>query len=100
MITITRLSRFVPCFATLVTKVLVVLMMIYHYLKPHWNIYGSTMTHKYTIEMLFHFTCSQCKNWWSIALMHDKAMNVYPEGKSYCPHCGKESITEKMNPIS
>jgi len=24
-------------------------------------------------------------------------MSYYPEGKSYCPHCGKESITEKIN---
>ena len=37
------------------------------------------MTHKYTIEMIFHFTCSQCKNWWSIALMHHKEMNVYAD---------------------
>ena len=24
-------------------------------------------------------------------------MSVYPEGKAYCPHCGKEAITEKIN---
>ena len=58
------------------------------------------MTHKYTIEMIFHFTCSQCKNWWSIADTHHKDKNFYAEGRAYCPHCGKESITEKMNPIS
>ena len=58
------------------------------------------MTHKYTIEMIFHFTCGKCKHWWSIADTHHKDKNVYGEGKAYCPHCGKESITEKMNPIS
>jgi len=27
-------------------------------------------------------------------------MNVYPEGKSFCPHCGKESVTYKVEPVS
>ena len=58
------------------------------------------MTHKYTIEMLFHFTCNKCKNWWTLSLHHHKDMNVYPEGKSFCPHCGQESITSKVEPIS
>ena len=55
------------------------------------------MSHKYTIETIFHFSCSECKNWWSIALVHISGMSYYPEGKAYCPHCGRESITEKIN---
>jgi hypothetical protein len=55
------------------------------------------MTHKYTIETIFHFSCSECKNWWSVAIVHISGMAYYPEGKAFCPHCGKESITEKIN---
>jgi len=54
------------------------------------------MNHKFTMETIFHFTCSECKNWWSIALIHVPGAAYYPEGRAYCPHCGKESITEKM----
>jgi predicted nucleic acid-binding Zn ribbon protein len=54
------------------------------------------VTHKYTLETIFHFGCGECKNWWSVALVHISGMSVYPEGKAYCPHCGKESITEKI----
>lgn len=54
----------------------------------------AVINHKYTIEIIFHFTCSECKNWWSIALTH--VSDNYPEGRAYCPHCGKESITEKL----
>jgi len=61
---------------------------------PKFN--TENMNHKFTTETLFHFTCSECKNWWSIALAHIPGAAYYPEGRAYCPHCGKESITEKM----
>ena len=54
------------------------------------------MNHKFTTETIFHFTCSECKNWWSVALAHVAGSAYYPEGRAYCPHCGKESITEKL----
>ena len=35
-------------------------------------------------ETLYHFTCKECKGWFSIATME----NWIPT-KLYCPHCGK-----------
>jgi hypothetical protein len=32
-----------------------------------------------------------------VAVVHISGMAYYPEGKAFCPHCGKESITEKIN---
>jgi len=61
---------------------------------PKFN--TENMNHKFTTETIFHFTCSECKNWWSIALAHIPGAAYYPEGRAYCPHCGRESITEKM----
>ena len=61
---------------------------------PKFN--TENMNHKFTTETIFHFTCSECKNWWSIALAHVAGSAYYPEGRAYCPHCGKESITEKL----
>ena len=61
---------------------------------PKFN--TENMNHKFTTETIFHFTCSECKNWWSIALAHVAGSAYYPEGRAYCPHCGKESITENL----
>ena len=61
---------------------------------PKFN--TENMNHKFTTETLFHFTCSECKNWWSIALTHVPETAYYPEGRAYCPHCGRDSITEKI----
>ena len=53
--------------------------------------------HEYTIECIFHFTCGECKNWWSYA-REDKQL---PSGKrtwkvyQYCPHCGQKSNLKK-----
>ena len=47
---------------------------------------------EYTFELLYHFTCLQCKNWWSYSItpssnkvglnIDDRAIN--------CMHCGTE----------
>ena len=34
-------------------------------------------------ETIYHFTCKECKGWFSIATMED-----WIPTKLYCPHCG------------
>jgi len=36
-----------------------------------------------TSEIIWHFTCDSCKNWWSIS-----SMDGWKPKKLYCPHCG------------
>ena len=57
--------------------------------------------HDYTIEILYHFNCGECKGWWSYAttpgqpiidqntklIVGDK-MFLYEGIDVYCPHCG------------
>ena len=57
--------------------------------------------HDYTIEILYHFNCGECKGWWSYAttpgqpiidhntklIVGDK-MFLYEGIDIYCPHCG------------
>ena len=51
------------------------------------------MDHEYTIEKIYHFNCSECKNWWSYA--SDKELHTQT---MTCPHCGVyESIRPKSN---
>jgi hypothetical protein len=35
-------------------------------------------------ETIYHFTCAECKVWFSIATMED-----WKPKKLYCPHCGE-----------
>ena len=50
--------------------------------------------HKYTVELLFHFNCGVCENWWSYAstpydLSKSVDYNTPPDHiEYYCPHCG------------
>ncbi len=48
-------------------------------------------THKFTIEILYHFTCGCCNEWWSYAhtpsnLQMD--LSLPNKEKFWCPHCG------------
>ena len=53
------------------------------------------MTHLYSIETIHHFTCSECKNWWSYASTHFPAFSHLKQLKASCPHCGhKDDIEE------
>ena len=47
------------------------------------------MIHEYTQELLYHFNCGNCKNWWSYAT----TVNEFSDFKRtlYCPHCGVEA---------
>ena len=53
------------------------------------------MDHEYTIEKIYHFNCSECKNWWSYASdknLHKRTMT--------CPHCGTTKfIIQKSNAV-
>jgi hypothetical protein len=68
------------------------------------------MNHEYSVEVLYHFNCGVCKNWWSYATTPDITfMGVLndllkdlelPKGIDYfCPHCGADEIAEikKLN---
>ena len=37
-----------------------------------------------SIEILYHFTCKSCKNWWSIAMEKPE----WKPKEMWCPHCG------------
>jgi len=43
--------------------------------------------HMYTSETIFHFTCGECKNWWSYA-------GSYFGSIMTCPHCGLKNKVE------
>lgn len=36
----------------------------------------------YSLEKLYHFSCGECRKWWSIADWLD------PDQPLTCPHCG------------
>ena len=56
--------------------------------------------HQYTVELLFHFNCGTCENWWSYAstpycLTGSIEYNSPPEHIDYyCPHCGSAEQIE------
>jgi len=63
--------------------------------------------HQYTIELLYHFNCGSCQQWWSYAatpsqpiidrntkaLQGDKLW-LGDEVELYCPHCGHDNFIE------
>jgi len=53
------------------------------------------MSHTYTSERIYHFTCSECSNWWSYASEDKLRMK-----EMTCPHCGEaKSIESKDKPV-
>ena len=47
---------------------------------------------EYTFELLYHFTCLQCKNWWSYSITPSSnkvSMNIDDRAIN-CMHCGTE----------
>ena len=55
------------------------------------------MFHEYTVEILYHFSCGVCSNWWSYAItpteLSDTELKM-PDGiEHHCPHCG---VAEKV----
>jgi DNA-directed RNA polymerase subunit RPC12/RpoP len=55
------------------------------------------VTHLYTKETLYHYTCGQCGNWWSYAATPHPYDLKDPHYLSEltCPHCGHHAHTEK-----
>tara|TARA_R110000765_G_scaffold422760_3_gene530794 strand:+ start:2730 stop:2945 length:216 start_codon:yes stop_codon:yes gene_type:complete len=57
--------------------------------------------HSYVFEMLYHFNCGKCSNWWSYAKTPDNKAEMYKNivKRMYCPHCGTKGslqIKEKF----
>ena len=56
---------------------------------------GKDVEHLYTWERIYHFSCGNCKNWWSYATSEDSYK--WKSRKMTCPHCGQYS-TIRPNP--
>ena len=41
-------------------------------------------------ETIWHFTCSDCDNWWSYATVE----SWRPKKDMWCPHCGEPHSTQ------
>jgi len=48
--------------------------------------------HIYTWERIYHFSCGNCKNWWSYATIEDSYK--WKSRKMTCPHCGHYSTIQ------
>ena len=48
--------------------------------------------HKYTSELIYHFTCGKCSQWWSYASSENGS--IPDEYEMNCPHCGHETTVE------
>ena len=47
---------------------------------------GKREDHLYTWERIYHFSCGNCRNWWSYATTEDSYK--WKSRKMTCPHCG------------
>ena len=56
---------------------------------------GKQKDHLYTWERIYHFSCGNCKNWWSYATSEDSY--DWKSRRMTCPHCGYHS-TFRPNP--
>ena len=45
------------------------------------------------VEILYHFTCNSCKNWWSIAM----EKTGWKPKKMWCPHCGCKQTSDLLD---
>ena len=51
-----------------------------------------------SIEILYHFSCKECKGWWSIAMENFYGIGGYPgigQRKWFCPWCGVEQYYDE-----
>ena len=56
---------------------------------------GEQKDHLYTWERIYHFSCGNCKNWWSYATTEDSY--AWKSRRMTCPHCNHHS-TIRPNP--
>ena len=55
------------------------------------------MAHEYSSELIYHFNCSECKNWWSYAITYS---DEYPLTKKlHCPFCGRKDYPSKKDKL-
>jgi hypothetical protein len=51
--------------------------------------------HEYTVELIYHFTCKYCMEWWSYAhqpsQLEDFNLNLPSQEPFWCPHCGTQA---------
>jgi hypothetical protein len=46
------------------------------------------------VEILYHFSCEECKGWWSIAMENF----IGAKGREwYCPWCGVKQYCDKSD---
>ena len=51
-----------------------------------------------SFELLAHFSCVYCSNWWSIATdVIDRAQNYFNHKDFFCPWCGGVNKSETNN---
>jgi len=51
--------------------------------------------HEYSWELLYHFNCGECKNWWSYTTT-ETAYQWKNQAMS-CPHCGYRTTIQPKN---
>ena len=56
-----------------------------------------TNHHIYTWERIYHFSCGNCKNWWSYATIEDSYN--WKSRKMTCPHCSHYSTIQPNSNI-
>ena len=56
-----------------------------------------TNHHLYSWERIYHFSCGNCKNWWSYATSEDSY--TWKSRKMCCPHCSYYSTIQPTSNI-
>ena len=54
--------------------------------------------HRYTAEIIYHFECDLCHQWWSYAItpttLTNYNLNLPSDEKVHCMHCGQTKEVE------
>ena len=59
---------------------------------------GKQKDHLYTWERIYHFSCGNCKNWWSYATTEDSY--DWKSRRMTCPHCNHHSTIRPNHEMS
>lgn len=52
------------------------------------------MTIGYSKEVLYHFSCGECKKWWTVGDWQGAEND-----RMHCPHCGTQQTVEPLPPF-